>query len=412
MKRITTYLFTLTIITFLFSCGTTDENNNDEKVVEKITETKQVEIETKEEFSGTFKDSRDGKIYKIVKIGDQVWFAENLAYKPNSNEAILSKHMMPISDLGNFWIYDDKEENIKKYGYLYDYKAAQKAVPQGWHLPTKAEFEIMLNGYGEKPYRALTTDKEGLSIVFSGWYFGESGYVQEGEGVGFWSANIDDEDKSKALVCIIGKFDETSGYTSISPRYISDTGAAVRLIKDNPNAKNETDNTVPETVKELEPIYKEFQDESPKTDKGSFSDIIEEYNKIIKEEGYTTENPVVERMFTEVVLKKENGKIKMIEITENGKQYDNKWQYFYKNNELFYVYIKLSSSDQMDDEGMNIYKTEERKIYFADGKCSLFLFSNSDKNKEYPEYEPKGSDILKDGNEYLKRTETNKWSEY
>ena len=87
------------------------------------------------ETQGYFVDARDSKRYRVVKIGTQTWFAENLAYKPTS---------------GDFWTYDDNKSNTSKYGYLYFWETANSVCPTGWHLPNNEEWNTLLNYLGGK----------------------------------------------------------------------------------------------------------------------------------------------------------------------------------------------------------------------------------------------------------------------
>jgi uncharacterized protein (TIGR02145 family) len=75
----------------------------------------------------TFTDSRDGKTYKYIKIGNQEWMAENLAFKTANGS----------------WNPEMGEASGIKYGRLYTWEAAKQAVPDGWHLPSDAEWKTM-----------------------------------------------------------------------------------------------------------------------------------------------------------------------------------------------------------------------------------------------------------------------------
>ena len=135
-------------------------------------------------------DSRDEHIYNIVTIGfgekEQTWMAENLNYADSANTPSLK---------GKNFCFENNEENCTATGRLYTWAAAidsialyeksdsscgsgktcempkqiQGICPDGWHLPTQAEWEILIENVGGITYSATQLKTQ------EGWPVGSGG---------------------------------------------------------------------------------------------------------------------------------------------------------------------------------------------------------------------------------------------
>jgi len=102
------------------------------QVISRIKETNSPGIQNNIISYRFFTDKRDGRIYKILQIGDQVWMAENLSYKAGSG----------------CWSYNNDQGNVSVYGYLYNWATAKNVCPPGWHLPADSEWNALIDHLG------------------------------------------------------------------------------------------------------------------------------------------------------------------------------------------------------------------------------------------------------------------------
>ena len=142
----------------------------------------------------TFTDTRDGKVYKIVRIGGQYWFAENLNYAAKGSKC-----------------YENKADSCAKYGRLYNWETALKACPAGTHLPDDDEWYTLRDYEGGRKTAGTKlkstggwnkdgngTDDYGFSALPGAYYINsgspynwDDGYIGPGA-IGIWWVSVAD----------------------------------------------------------------------------------------------------------------------------------------------------------------------------------------------------------------------------
>ena len=181
----------------------------------------------------TFVDKRDGKTYKYQQIGNLTVMVQNLSFIPDS---------------GVYWEYTSADLR-QKYGCLYDWETAKSVCPDGWHLPTKEEYEILTDYFGgvkKNCFKALIeAGYSGFSALMGGYalrtkkytstmgnykidYPEKNEYREVGVTGLYWTSSESEEHSDGARYVL---FSKESTKSAIGTSY-RESGHSVRYFKD------------------------------------------------------------------------------------------------------------------------------------------------------------------------------------
>jgi uncharacterized protein (TIGR02145 family) len=104
------------------------------------------EVHNPDKTYGTVTDV-DGNTYKTIQIGAQTWMAENLKTTKYRNGITITKVSTINTENGSYTSYNNDVNNDCPYGKYYDWYAVtntNQICPVGWHVPTDAEWNILI----------------------------------------------------------------------------------------------------------------------------------------------------------------------------------------------------------------------------------------------------------------------------
>jgi uncharacterized protein (TIGR02145 family) len=158
----------------------------------------------------------EGNIYQTIRIGDQIWLAENLKTKYTYSGDLLS----------GVHAYNDNEDYVEEYGRLYAWETAKDACPTGWRLPSISDWNALISNIGSDAADKLKEGGvSGFNVKMAGRLSGESyGYL--GALGTFWSSTESDSDHATVILIVNNEsdviIDNTLRAGGLSVRYIKD----------------------------------------------------------------------------------------------------------------------------------------------------------------------------------------------
>lgn len=190
----------------------------------------------------------EGKTYSAVEIGTQCWLKDNLNVGTQINGSEPQNYTNTIIEK---YCYDDLESNCDIYGALYQWSEMmqgsttpgdQGICPQGWHVPTDAEWKALADYLGGDSIAGGKIKKSGINL----WKSPNTGATNESGFTALPGGNHDIPDKFLNLLTTATLWSSSQGEATVawyrSLYYSSEslgrysgqktTGSSVRCIKD------------------------------------------------------------------------------------------------------------------------------------------------------------------------------------
>lgn len=185
---------------------------------------------------------------KEVKIGNQVWMAENLNvdYFSNGEKIPEAKSIKDWVDAGKkklpaWCYYANKTKNGAVYGKLYNWYAVtdpRGLAPKGWRIPSKYDLSLLLDFYGGEfkageHLKAINGWKKGIPNSNISRFNGLPGGIRGHDGSFFgikttgWWWSGEEDDKNTAFYFYCNSID----HHALNLNGFKEIGLSVRCIK-------------------------------------------------------------------------------------------------------------------------------------------------------------------------------------
>lgn len=125
----------------------------------------------------------EGNSYKTTIIADHIWMLENLRVTKNPQGVDIESY-----------VYESNTENADKYGRLYTWhvamndslnEATQGICPDGWHIPTDEEWDLLIDNISTVDKEIPNIKKE-LELEYAGFY--NNSFHNLDASVSFWTS--------------------------------------------------------------------------------------------------------------------------------------------------------------------------------------------------------------------------------